>query len=383
MTKNNNNNTDDGVSKKGNASKKRRIISQEDKQLAEKRTKQAVELAYCVHMLKMLTDPSRRELWQRDDFKEVRECIAVIKSDPENYPPLHGDNIPDHTTSRNSETSAHNNPPLTLTSDCISRIANYQSFPEDSRPILQVAADPVMKFEESKHNNKSNHTHITHLRLCDGNKDVMIGRLSMHIAHDGKKLGAGDIIQLESFTPLTYTPSRTSNNPQPHKSPAVVIHTYSIIGYKAVPIQLNDPLPCITMTDEQIEEYTINELTGGSVGDDEYEELVEVDCTAEHRYCSMYGVSTVVCVCKTDPVEKINLNTVREYCYFATYEIEKMPNSKKRNMLYWWYMTNIYGICGKGNRKDPPACLKAAIRKAYPDPNGKYKPYNDGKKKSK
>ena len=46
-------------------------------------------------------------------------------------------------------------------------------------------------------------------------------------------------------------------------------------------------------------------------------------------------------------------------------------------------MTNIYGICGKGNRKDPPACLKAAIRKAYPDPNGKYKPYNDGKKTTK
>jgi len=31
-----------------------------------------------------------------------------------------------------------------------------------------------------------------------------------------------------------------------------------------------------------------------------------------------------------------------------------MSNSWKRNMLYWWYMTNTYNICGKGTRADPP-----------------------------
>ena len=30
-------------------------------------------------------------------------------------------------------------------------------------------------------------------------------------------------------------------------------------------------------------------------------------------------------------------------------------------MLYWWYMTDTYNICGKVNRKDPPACLKAVL----------------------
>ena len=29
-------------------------------------------------------------------------------------------------------------------------------------------------------------------------------------------------------------------------------------------------------------------------------------------------------------------------------------------------MMNIYNICGKGTCADPPACLKAAIRKAHP-----------------
>ena len=72
---------------------------------------------------------------------------------------------------------------------------------------------------------------------------------------------------------------------------------------------------------------------------------------------------------------------VREYCYFATAEVSKMSNSWKRNMLYWWYMTNIYNICGKGIREDPPACLKAAIRKAHPSESadGKYKKFVPGR----
>ena len=78
------------------------------------------------------------------------------------------------------------------------------------------------------------------------------------------------------------------------------------------------------------------------------------------------GASTVLCLCDTNTVENINLEIVREYCYFATTEVLKMSNSWKRNMLYWWYMTNTYNICGKGTRVDPLACLKYAIRKAYP-----------------
>lgn len=88
----------------------------------------------------------------------------------------------------------------------------------------------------------------------------------------------------------------------------------------------------------------------------------------------------VICLCETDPVNKIDLEVVREYCYFATTSVSKMDNGKKRNMLYWWYMTNMYGICGKGKREDPPACLKAAIRKEYPSANGLYKKYQSGKR---
>lgn len=57
-----------------------------------------------------------------------------------------------------------------------------------------------------------------------------------------------------------------------------------------------------------------------------------------------------------------------------------MTNKHKRNMLYWWYMTNTYNICGTGNRKEPPACLKYAIRCAHPEPDGKYVAFKPSRK---
>ena len=80
----------------------------------------------------------------------------------------------------------------------------------------------------------------------------------------------------------------------------------------------------------------------------------------------MYGLGTVVCICESDPIEKLDLEVIRQYCWFATKDMNKMDNSKKCNMLYWCYMTNHYNICGNGQREDPPVCLKAVIRKAYP-----------------
>ena len=77
------------------------------------------------------------------------------------------------------------------------------------------------------------------------------------------------------------------------------------------------------------------------------------------RYCSLYGASMATCICNFDPVEDVNLQELRQYCWFATKDVDKMANT--HNMLYWWYMTNTYNICGKGNRLDPTACLKAAI----------------------
>jgi hypothetical protein len=87
----------------------------------------------------------------------------------------------------------------------------------------------------------------------------------------------------------------------------------------------------------------------------------------------------VLCICKTDPPDKINLKVVHAFCWFATKEVTDMDNSNKQNMLYWWYMTNIYNIDGWGVTREPPACLTAAIRHAYPEENRQYMGYMLGK----
>lgn len=55
---------------------------------------------------------------------------------------------------------------------------------------------------------------------------------------------------------------------------------------------------------------------------DKYKELVEVECTPGNRYCTMEGVSHVLCICETNPVSRIDLEVVREHCWFATTTVE-------------------------------------------------------------
>ena len=297
-----------------------------------------------------------------------------------------GDVLPDGSIFEEGQAHQLQNPELS--ENYISSIATFKDITEEKDPILQVVSSS-MEFEHSKNGNKSSSIHFTHLRLCDGSGDVMNGRLSMHLAHEGDKLVEGDIIQLRQFTPMTYPTDKESHQ----RSPCVVIHTYTRKGCALLPDPLNQPIHCEPLTQEDVDEMN-NRMAHNSLDDDdddgeyedgegdkdEYEELEEVECTPENRYCSMYGVSHVLCLCETNPVSKLNLETVRQYCYFATTDVEKMKPTWKRNMLFWWYMTNIYGICGKGHRQEPPKCLKAAIRNAYPEPSNKYKMYKPGKK---
>ena len=58
----------------------------------------------------------------------------------------------------------------------------------------------------SSKNGASNSIHST-INTCafwDGSGGVMVGQLNMNLAHDGCKLQAGNIVQLHTFTPLTY-----------------------------------------------------------------------------------------------------------------------------------------------------------------------------------
>ena len=185
---------------------------------------------------------------------------------------------------------------------------------------------------------------------------------------------------LTSFTPLRYPPSGPE---KPQRSPAIIIHNFSRVGFQNVAENLNDPTTAHDASPTQCVPATTSTVTATDADGTEYEENVEVKCTHENRYCSLYGLDMITCVCEFNPVSDIDLEELAQYCWFADREVDKMTNSLKRNMLYWWYMTNTYNICGSGNRKEPPACLKYAIRCKYSEPSGKYKVYVPGKAKGK
>jgi len=314
------------------------ISEQEKKEIALTLKKQKDSIEHCSHILKLLSrSHSGPNSWLREEYKPIRESFEVLRSNPQQFSPVVGDQLPDGSIFTVADATEDVKMPA-LTSTYISSIATFGELDFEIPQVLQVVASKML-LETSSVIKKKNSIHFTHLRLRDGSNDIITARLSMHIAHEGNKLDNGDSIRLNSYTPLTYMPSGLDN---PQRSPAIVIHTYGKVGYASIPSKLNKPLHCIdrsisdqlgaVLTDESLGEIYFEDDIGqkGSL----WEPLVEVKCSSGHRYCSVFGVSTVLSLCDTDPVENINLEMVREYCYFATTEVSKMSNSWKRNMLY-------------------------------------------------
>ncbi len=81
------------------------------------------------------------------------------------------------------------------------------------------------------------------------------------------------------------------------------------------------------------------------------------------------------CVTNTNPVDRLDLATVREDCYFADKKVEDMNNSEKHCMIYWWF-TNLYSICGKNKCRQLPNCLVKAVHDEYPEADDIYEGFH-------
>ena len=274
------------------------------------------------HILSIVLE--KPTLWPRPEFKRVRECIQAMKSNPQRFSPIIGDNIPDRSASPDTSKTSHDS--SSLSELYVAGIASYKEVDVGLSPILQVVS-ATMAHENNAEGKKTNSIHMTHSRLRDGSNDVMVGRLTMNITHDGNKLNPGDIIELIRFTPLCYSPEGKGIGP---RMPAVVIHSFTRIGYSALPKELNDPMHCINVSDAPPPVVPAS----SSLPDDGLEPLVDVTCTPNSRYCSTYGVNAVIYICKASPLSIIDLEMVWQYCYFATTEVSKMNNHHKTQKKY-------------------------------------------------
>jgi hypothetical protein len=101
------------------------------------------------------------------------------------------------------------------------------------------------------------------------------------------------------------------------------------------------------------------------------------NCTLGHHLCSMNGNHFVICISLAFPVERLGLIRLANEYPFVTMPVRKMYNFRKRSMIYWWYMVNIYSVTGKGHCEPPPMCLVQQIHELYPTnrPGVPYKGY--------
>jgi hypothetical protein len=89
-----------------------------------------------------------------------------------------------------------------------------------------------------------------------------------------------------------------------------------------------------------------------------------------------YGIQFETCICQAFPVKSLMLQEIARECYFVSMSTNKMQNNHKRNLVYWWYATNIYFICGAHNRAELPECLVWDVRRHFPNkPGVPYKGY--------
>ena len=196
----------------------------------------------------------------------------------------------------------------------------------------------------------------------------MLGRVATHLSAEARKLKEGDIIMLHLFTELTHKLGTSS------PKPAVFILEYSHVSYAKLATDIHKPLSC-DFSNLSTKSNTTTATTGTA------QKVVsesDAECSQGNRLCSVYGISMLQCVTKTNPVERLDLVTVSEDCFFADKKVEEMNNSEKRCMIYWWYATNIYSICGKNKRRQLPNCLVKAVRDTYPEADDIYEGFHFG-----
>ena len=92
-------------------------------------------------------------------------------------------------------------------------------------------------------------------------------------------------------------------------------------------------------------------------------------------HCSILGIYFPTCILHVVPEPTVVEAAVD--CHFAN-DLAAAPDLEKerswqRNVLYWWYATNIYEIHGGGNRAQMPECLVTRIRDRFPSPTNIYK----------
>ena len=258
---------------------------------------------------------------------------------------------------------------------------------DDYVPTVVVTAVDI-KHKKVELGSDSNQEKRYVLHVADGDENIITVYIGTQLNSRMGTIEVGTILKLYSFR-RGFLP-REPGNPE---RMALLVWNIKPCGYMEVKQELQEmPMSRLVVKhpsesgmddssdDDSFSEGDVDVDDGSDDEDDDTLTWRNAKCTTSRRLCSKHGIDFDVCVTKAFPVADIDLEEIARDCWFVTKEVSKMANNEKRNVLYWWFMVNVYHVGGANKRKCPPLCLIKAIREAYPNPKGV--PYVDFRKQS-
>jgi hypothetical protein len=339
---------------------------------------------------KILRNP---EMWRRDDLGFLRSFVDKIRNDQVHFPPS--------VASRQCAPEAH------ISDKWAHRLSKHFVQGVYSRAIFsQNDCDPehlpivVVTNVEQKHvtinlRGRSNQEKRFTMHVADGDNNILTVKGASQLNATMGRLEVGSVVRLITFTAVYFQ----SGSDGPEKV-ALLLCDYDFVGTMEIDSKLEgrpkSRLEVVRMSSQEASVYTDDIDTGTDASHSTVTEsnttagtdashltvtesntmFEQENCTLEHRLCSMNGVHFVICITHAFPVERLDLIALANEYPFVTMPVSEMDNSRKRSMIYWWYMVNVYSVTGKGHREPPPMCLVQRVRELYPNrPGVTYKGY--------
>jgi hypothetical protein len=248
------------------------------------------------------------------------------------------------------------------------------------------------KFREQRYHDYVTQMKQYTLNCIDGDRNYLTVKVNSKLHGNIHLLKEGAVIELLDCQPLYYHYEDMND-----LRVCLLLSNFRVISHQNVP----DNLKCAPTTTHHLRPIIVQSIedetsalqsnnNGIEVSQDgwdnhdangnEIERVKRVDCRGgPNGLCPMYGVQFETCICQAVPVKSLILHEIARECYFVSMAFHAVENRHKRNIVYWWYATNIYFICGSHNRAELPECLVSEVRRHFPNHRGTpYKGYRVG-----
>jgi hypothetical protein len=334
---------------------------------AEKRRKaDGQRLGDIKNTLHVIIDTIKKtpRLWLASFCDELRDFYRMVSGDPITYPPALP--VSDSLPAGNDDSKLPSLTPGFATGIYARR---YDQFRSDAPvPVVKVMSIDI---KHREHEYKAENRTTIHqqpqftLHVTDGDGGVLTVRANSSLTYHMGMVKVGTLLKLLQYAPIYYDYGNRDD-----LRVMILMSNFEIVGWGHVDDDWEPPEADTRVVQERIDRE-VAEMNAIDVdGEDEDNNGDAVPPCLDGARCSIHGIQFGVCICKSYPVDNLVLSEIAKTCHFVTMPIAEMPNNFKRNMIYWWYATNIYLVCGKHNRVALPDCLVWEVRRCYPNPTG-------------